>query len=317
MADRYAHTHTHTKLSLERRMKKLPLSGSATKPQESFDPARSGFCEIRGEKRPRGDRKPTDLRAAEGLLPPNEGPQPRALREARSVPTRRTPRAVAAGPTPGPGSAPRRCITGAQVERSPLGAASRVHTHPRSTDLLLSVPYASHPPTAPGRKAPRCCHSTLSRPPLHGGLCSGETPRKEKESRGSAGTGPAQRLDAAQPGGARLQHFLGWLESLIQYPAIILSEPPGAQPQSPGLGGGSLGKGHGSPLSLASVSPPEAFCGSPPDGTGGRCSAAGPRPRRRPTKFGQQAPGRADLRRPSPEAGSRAAYLSLDFHTPL
>lgn len=109
-------------------MKKLPLSGSATKPQESFDPARSGFCEIRGEKRPRGDRKPTDLRAAEGLLPPNEGPQPRALREARSVPTRRTPRAVAAGPTPGPGSAPRRCITGAQVERSPLGAASRVHT---------------------------------------------------------------------------------------------------------------------------------------------------------------------------------------------
>lgn len=85
-------------------MKKLPLSGSATKPQESFDPARSGFCEIRGEKRPRGDRKPTDLRAAEGLLPPNEGPQPRALREARSVPTRRTPRAVAAGPTPGPGA---------------------------------------------------------------------------------------------------------------------------------------------------------------------------------------------------------------------
>lgn len=179
------------------------------------------------------------------------------------------------------------------------------------------MPYVSHPPTAPGIKAPRCCHSTLSRPPLHGGLCSGETPRKEKESRGSAGTGPAQRLDAAQPGAARLQHFLGWLESLIQYPAIILSEPPGAQPQSPGLGGGSLGKGHGSPLSLASVSPPEAFCGSPPDGTGGRCSAAGPRPRRRPTKFGQQAPGRADLRRPSPEAGSRAAYLSLDFHTPL
>lgn len=48
-----------------------------------------------------------------------------------------------------------------------------------------------------------------------------------------------------------------------------------------------------------------------------KVSAAGPPPRRRPTKFGQRAQGWANLRRPSPEAGSRAAYLSLDFHTPL
>ena len=200
------------------------------------------------------------------------------------------------------------------MERSPLGAASRVHTHPRSTDLLLSVPYVSHPPTAPGRKAPRCCHSTLSRPPLHGGLCSGETPRKEKESRGSAGTGPAQRLDAAQPGAARLQHFLGWLESLIQYPAIILSEPPGAQPQSPGLGGGSLGKGHGSPLSLASVSPPEAFCGShpptgpaegaPPPGPG---RAAAPRSSGNRHRAGPTSAGRA----PRPGAAPLTFHLTF------
>lgn len=76
------------------------------------------------------------------------------------------------------------------MECSLLGAESQVHTHPRSTNLLLFVPYVSHPPTVPGRKAPRSCHPPLSRSLLHRGLRSGETPRKEKETRGSAGATP-------------------------------------------------------------------------------------------------------------------------------